>query len=137
MKNIRYEDNKIIDEKKIVNLYDDVGWKAYTDDLESLLLGMKNSLDIISAWHKDELVGLIRVVGDGQTIVYIQDILLLESYQGMGIGSALLNKILEKYKTVRQKILLTDKIEKNINFYEKNSMKDVNDLNCLAFMHIE
>ncbi|WP_430038931.1 GNAT family N-acetyltransferase [Peribacillus simplex] len=41
----------------------------------------------MTAWDDDKLVALIRVVGDGQTIIYIQVILVLENYQDQGIGS--------------------------------------------------
>ncbi|HCW74840.1 MAG TPA: GNAT family N-acetyltransferase, partial [Clostridiaceae bacterium] len=60
------------------------------------------------AWEKEELIGLIRTVGDGHTILYIQDILVLNTHRDKGIGSMLLQEVLEKYKHVRQKVLLTE-----------------------------
>ena len=68
------------------------------------------------------MVGLARVVGDNHTIIYIQDILILESYQNQGIGSKLLRLILKEYEAVRQVILLTEDTEKTISFYQKNGM---------------
>jgi predicted N-acetyltransferase YhbS len=80
---------------------------------------IKNSLCVITAWDNDLLTGLIRVVGDGLTIIYIQDILVLNSYRRKKIGSELIRLIMEKYKTVRQKILLTDEMPDTRLFYEK------------------
>ena len=100
-------------------MYNDVGWSSYTKDIDSLIKSIKNSLKVISVWDKDLLVGLIRVVGDGHSIIYIQDILILQKYQNRGIGKRLIEIILDKYKNVRQKVLLTDKEEKNILFYKK------------------
>lgn len=95
---------------------------------------LNNSLKIWTAWEDSLLIGLARVVGDGCTIIYIQDILVLEAYQGRGLGSQFLEMILEEYQDVRQIILLTDNTEKTISFYEKKGLKQVNKYNCVAFM---
>ncbi|MDM0902013.1 GNAT family N-acetyltransferase [Clostridium perfringens] len=76
-------------------LYESAGWFDYTEDLEKLEEAFKNSLKIISAWHEEKLIGLIRVIGDGLTIIYIQDIVVLPEYQGNGIGRGLINSVLE------------------------------------------
>lgn len=135
-KGIKYCDSKIYDWKKIYDLYENVGWTAYTDEFEALKRGIENSLYIVSAYQGEELIGMIRLVGDGETIIYIQDILVLQDYQGKGIGRKLLKIVFDKYKDVRQKVLLTDAKEKNIKFYKNNGMKDIKDLECLAFMKI-
>ncbi|EOU1920930.1 GNAT family N-acetyltransferase, partial [Clostridium perfringens] len=67
----------IKDIKSISSLYESAGWFDYTEDLGKLEEAFKNSLKIISAWHEEKLIGLIRVVGDGLTIIYIQDIVVL------------------------------------------------------------
>lgn len=80
------------------------------------------------------MVGLARVVGDGYTIIYIQDILILKDYQKRGIGSKILKLILKKYESVRQIILLTDDTEKTVNYYKKNGLVKASDSNAVAFM---
>ena len=95
---------------------------------------MKNSLKIWTAWDEDLLVGLARVVGDSCTIIYIQDILVLNSYQKKGIGSQFLKIILEEYKDIRQIILLTDDTDRSIKFYEKNGFTRVSKYKTVAFM---
>lgn len=100
---INFSTIKDIDIKQLENLYNDVGWVAYTQDLKVLKQAVLQSLDVIAAWDNDKLVGLIRVVGDGLTIMYIQDILILNAYQNKGIGSELLQQMLIKYNNVRQK----------------------------------
>lgn len=91
-------------------------------------------MKIWTAWDDDLLIGLARVVGDGHTIIYIQDILILESYQGNGLGSQFIKMILEEYQDVRQIILLTDNTDKTIQFYEKNGFTQVSKYNAVAFM---
>lgn len=116
---IEYKENSEYDEYKLKLLYDNVKWTSYTNDMPRLVEAIKRSLKVITAWDDDKLVGLIRVVGDGQTIIYIQDILVLKSYQDQGIGSQLMRKILLKYEDVRQKVLLTNDTVGVRAFYEK------------------
>ncbi len=134
MENIVIKEGTIPDIESVLNLYNDVSWSAYTSNPEQLKNAIRNSLKIWTAWDDDLLIGLIRVVGDGYTIIYIQDILVLEAYQRRGLGSQLLKIVLEEYKDVRQIILLTDDSEKTIRFYEKNGLKQVGKYNSVAFM---
>ncbi|PEI83828.1 GNAT family N-acetyltransferase [Bacillus toyonensis] len=117
---ITFNNSKAIKIEQLERLYKDVQWYAYTEDIEVLYQAISQSLEVISAWNGEELVGLIRIVGDGLTIIYIQDILILHAYQNQGIASQLIQQILCKYKTVRQKVLLTEEAPDVRHFYEKN-----------------
>ncbi len=77
-------------EEEILGLYTDAGWVAYTQDPETLRKGYENSLLILAAYDGEELLGIIRAVGDGETVIFIQDILVYKRYQRQGIGTALL-----------------------------------------------
>lgn len=79
---------------------------------------LKNSLYIITAWDNNKLVGLIRIIGDNHTIIYIQDILVLKSHKKKKIGSTLVKKTLSKFSHVRQNVLLTDDNCETRGFYE-------------------
>lgn len=43
----------------------------------------------------DEVVGMGRLVGDGVMYWYLQEIVVLPEYQGNGIGTAIVNKLLK------------------------------------------
>ena len=58
------------DEAEILGLYASVGWTAYTDDPAALRNGFANSLLTLAAYEKAVLAGLIRVVGDGHTVIF-------------------------------------------------------------------
>lgn len=133
MMNITIKQDIIPDLNQLLELYNDVEWSAYTNDPDNLKNAVDNSLKVWTAWDEDRLVGLARVVGDGYTIIYVQDILVMEIYQRYGIGSRLLKLILEEYKTVRQIVLMTDNSEKTINFYEKNGMVNIKEYEGVAF----
>ncbi len=124
----------VYNEKEIYNLYEDMGWTSYTKNKESLFKGIKNSLYIKGAYDSGILVGLIRAVGDANTIIYIQDILVLKSYQRQGIGSNLIKFVLEDYKDVRQICLSTDITKKQKLFYESIGFKNYDDLKINGYM---
>ncbi|UXR70142.1 MULTISPECIES: GNAT family N-acetyltransferase [unclassified Staphylococcus] len=122
---------------KLEALYNDVGWSAYTNDLKVLKQAVLRSLDVITAWDDDKLVGLIRVVGDGQTILYIQDILVLNAYQNKGVATKLLQEMLSKYSNVRQKVLLTEEAPDVRHFYEKNGFDSCDKGSIVAFAKLD
>ncbi|MBR0156431.1 MAG: GNAT family N-acetyltransferase [Clostridia bacterium] len=121
-------------EAEILALYGAVGWVAYTRDPDSLRAGFGNSLLTLAAYEDEKLIGIIRTVGDGATIVYIQDIIVHPEHQGRGVGSALIAEILERFRSVRQIVLLTDDTEKTVSFYRKIGLKPAGDYGCRAFM---
>ena len=82
-------------EEEILNLYQSVGWLNYVNQPEMLKNAYANSLKIFGAYENEKLLGSIRVVGDGHSIVFIQDIVVLPEYQRHGIGTALLKKVLD------------------------------------------
>jgi GNAT superfamily N-acetyltransferase len=130
---INFNHNKNISIEQLEKLYNDVEWYAYTKDLIVLQQAISQSLDVISAWDEEELVGLIRVVGDGLTIIYIQDILVLNAHQNKGIATQLMQQILKKYSHVRQKVLLTEEAPDVRHFYEKNEFQSCDKGSVVAF----
>ncbi len=125
---------KTYKESEILNLYASVGWTAYTDQPETLKAGFGGSLLTLAAYEDDRLLGLIRTVGDGQTIVYIQDLLVLPEYQRRGIGTALMQAVLERFQAVRQIVLSTDNTPKTIAFYESQGFFQLGQIGCCGFM---
>lgn len=121
-------------EKEIVHLYTEVGWTAYINNLSTLRRGFENSLLVLAAYENSELIGIIRVVGDGATIVFVQDILVFPDKQRKGVGSALLQAILDRYKDVRQIELVTDNTPRTIAFYKSMGFSNFSELGCCGFM---
>jgi GNAT superfamily N-acetyltransferase len=130
---IKFKSNKNINREQLERLYNDVEWYAYTQDLEVLQQAIEQSLEVISAWDGEELVGLIRIIGDELTIIYIQDILVLNAYQNQGIATQLMQQVLKKYTNVRQKVLLTEEAPDVRHFYEKNGFQSCDNGSLVAF----
>ncbi|MDF1488953.1 GNAT family N-acetyltransferase [Tessaracoccus caeni] len=112
---------------ELVRLYDSVGWSAYTADPDLLEAAMAVSLRVTTARVDGHLVGLARVVGDGLTIVYLQDILVNPAHHRSGIGRRLLDEVLAPYASVRQKVLLTDTEPAQRAFYEATGFVEAHD----------
>ena len=121
-------------EDEIKRLYTEVGWSAYTENMQTLEQGYKNTLLVLAAYEGDELLGIIRVVGDGFTIVFVQDILVFPEKQRQGVGTALLKAVLEKYPDVRQIELVTDNTPKTVAFYKSLGFYELSEIGCCGFM---
>lgn len=132
--NFELKENVIPCIKDIIDLYNDVGWSNYTNRVVMLQKAYKTSLLVITAWHEDKLLGAIRIVGDGYSIIYIQDIVVLKAYQHMGIGSKLITEAMNKYKDVYQKVLLTDNEPNTKAFYEKMGFVSCDKYGCVSFI---
>lgn len=133
MGNLIFRDGAELKKEDLIRLYNNVGWSSYTQNIDTLKKSIHNSLKVITACDNETLVGLIRVVGDGYSIVYIQDILVLQEYQNNGIGKKLIEIVLNKYKDVRQKVLLTDNKDKTILFYKKVGFLKAEEFVCIVF----
>lgn len=121
-------------EKEILKLYSSVGWTAYTDEPQTLKQGFQNSLLVLAAYEGEELLGIIRVVGDGVTVVFIQDLLVFPEKQRNGVGTALVKAVLERYPVVRQIELTTDQTPETAAFYESLGFSEFEKIGCRGFM---
>lgn len=121
-------------ETEILKLYTEVGWTAYTEDPVTLRNGYEHSLSVLAAYEDGELLGIIRAVGDGYTVVFIQDILVFPDKQRQGAGTALIRAMLEKYRNVRQIQLTTDDTPETVAFYQSMGFAEYSKLGCCGFM---
>ena len=125
---------RVYHEEEILSLYNSVGWSAYTKQPEILKSGFAHSLLTLAAYKNDQLLGIIRTVGDGHTIVLIQDILVFPEHHRKGIGTALVKAILERYAHVRQIQLATDNTPKTVSFYRSLGFREMSEIGCCGFM---
>ncbi|MCL1990403.1 MAG: GNAT family N-acetyltransferase [Defluviitaleaceae bacterium] len=123
---ILYKETKLIHDADLRALYSSVGWVSYTDRITDLSVLLSDCQIVFSAWDESKLVGLIRTVGDGISIQYVQDFLVLPAYQKQGIGTALIQYVMKKSENIRQLVLITDGSDENksvINYYESQGLK--------------
>ncbi|KUP27435.1 GNAT family N-acetyltransferase [Kocuria rhizophila] len=128
-----------LDLSSLIGLYDAVGWSSYTRHPEDFGPMIRNAWLVISAWDAGELVGLVRVVGDGVTVAYIQDLLVHPAHQRQGTGRALLTEVLAETSHIRQVYITTDDPLWNrhvVKLYRSLGFRPTPDLGCttLAIM---
>ncbi|MCY7016811.1 GNAT family N-acetyltransferase [Streptococcus sanguinis] len=132
---IHYKTNPQLDFAAVLDLYDSVSWSNYTNRPQQLEQAFHQSLFVMAAYDDEELVGLIRAVGDGLTIVFIQDLLVYPHYQRQGIGRSLLQEPLERFKDVYQIQLATEQSDKNLAFYQELGFRRQEDFDCTGMIY--
>lgn len=123
-----YSPDDVPSRGELVALYDSVGWTTYTRDPERLAAAVGASLRVVPARADGVLVGLARAVGDGLTIVYVQEILVAPLHQRAGVGRGLVTRLLEPFSDARQKVLLTDAEPGRRAFYESLGFTEIRDM---------
>ena len=113
--------------EELVELYTAVGWASYADDPEVLEEAIRNSTRVVTARYGDQLLGLARVISDGASIAYLQDVLVRPELQREGVGRTLVLAALEPFAHVRQKVLLTDDEPRQRAFYESLGYAEIRD----------
>ena len=121
---------------EIMGLYEAAGWTNYTDHPEMLEKAYRNSLLILGAYIDDQLIGILRAVGDGESVLLIQDILVEPSYRRKGIGSELVREVFRRFPAVYQIQLVTDSMPETIAFYESLGFTPFEKMGCCGFMKI-
>jgi ribosomal protein S18 acetylase RimI-like enzyme len=118
-----------VSRESLRDLYDSVGWTAYTAEDRGLDLpgAVKASTYAVTAWRDENLVGLARGLSDDVSVFFLQDILVRPEFQGRGIGRRLLQNCLERFGHVRTRILLTDDDERQQRFYESMGFRNLRD----------
>lgn len=127
---------EIVKLEDVFYLYQAVGWTNYTNQPQILEQALSHSLAIYLALDGDTVVGLIRLVGDGFSSVFVQDLIVLPSYQRQGIGSALMKQALEDFKEVYQVQLATEQTEKNVGFYRSMGFETLSTYDCTGMIWV-
>ena len=121
----------------VLHLYQAVGWTNYTNQPQMLEQALTHSLAIYLAHDGEEIVGLVRLVGDGFSSVFVQDLIVLPSYQRQGIGSNLMKQALADYKDAYQIQLATEQTEKNLGFYRSLGFETLSTYDCTGMIWVD
>ncbi len=95
---IRYDDGAIISLASVKSLWDKIPW-ARGRDLDTIAVALLNSQRIVHAWDGDRLVGTARVLTDGAYYATLWDVIVDPNYQGQGIGTSLVDRAIEPYRS--------------------------------------
>lgn len=112
---------------ELASLYAAVGWATYAADPETLHRAMRGSSRVATARRDGQLIGLARVISDGATIAYLQDVVVRPAQQRRGLGKRLVEEAFAPFERVRQKVLLTDDEPGQRAFYESLGFAETRD----------
>ena len=127
---------ELVNINDVLHLYQAVGWTNYTHQPQMLEQALSHSLAIYLALDGDTVVGLIRLVGDGFSSVFVQDLIVLPSYQRQGIGGSLMKEALEDFKETYQVQLATEQTEKNVGFYRSMGFETLSTYDCTGMIWV-
>jgi len=112
------------DKQEYFNLFITTGWnQQYQASPEQVEQANRNSWLTVSAYDEEKLVGFGRVVTDFVLHAMIFDMIILPAYQGQGIGTIVLERLVKKCKDhgIRDIQLFCAKGKRG--FYEKNGFE--------------
>lgn len=119
----------------VVAVYENVGWVAYLQDKDRLFSAFENSLYLLGAFDNEQMIGFARVVGDGEHVILVQDLIVISEWQNRGIGSCLFDKVKDRFQAVRMFMVVTDIENKRNNvFYQKFGMKKLNQYGMVGYV---
>lgn len=95
------------DTEALQNLYHSVGWSS-SEPIELLHKAVAQSGWVATAWDGERLVGLARVLTDGVSVVYFQDLLVHPAYHHQGVGKQLLDLYEAAFGQFRCQVVLTE-----------------------------
>ena len=90
-----YKYNEKVSAKALADLRESVGWSRMEKEYGSPSI---SSYYHIAVYEDDELIGYIDSISNGVTDAYIQDLMVRPDHQGKGIGTELMNKMIEYLK---------------------------------------
>lgn len=113
---MRYIANEFVPSELLASLRESVGWNRMEKELSDPKL---SSLYHIAAYKEDKLVGYIDCISNGVTDAYIQDLMVHPEYQGQGVGSELMNRMIDYLKANKVYMISVVFDESLKPFYER------------------
>ncbi len=95
---IRYSDRD-----QIIQLYKEAGWWKPENDRQPEFVDKiaENSYCFVGAFCGQRMIGMGRVLSDGVSDAYIQDVTVLREYRGRGIGGKIIEQLILKLRADR------------------------------------
>ena len=95
MIDVEYEAVNAAPADEIVELYQSAGWWQESPEARAVIPAMiRGSLCfMIARTLEGRIIGMARVISDGHSDAYIQDVVVLKAYRGQGIGRELVQRL--------------------------------------------
>lgn len=113
---IQLSERRDIEIEQIMPIYELNDWSS-AQKPELLYRALLNSHYLVSAWQKDQLVGIGNAISDGSLVVYYPHLLVHPAYQGQEIGKRIVEMLKKRYAGFHMHMLVADQAA--IKFYKK------------------
>lgn len=101
---VNYSFDREIEPEQLQNLLRQTGW-ANRRSIEGIQQMLDGTPLTLGAWEGGRLVGFVRVITDGIYRALIDDVVVEESKRGTGIGSELMQRVVERLAEVEEVFL--------------------------------
>lgn len=121
---IVFKETKDISPVSLQELFRNEQWNDFFD-LDEVELHLETALHIVSAWHENQLVGYARLEGN-RLSVEITDVLVKTGYQGRGIGTELVSRLVTKIREVDPYFIQVTPIsDREVHLYGKFGFTEI------------
>jgi ribosomal protein S18 acetylase RimI-like enzyme len=116
---IKFRDQKHdVDLQQLQALFDAHAFWAKGRSITDLQIMLEHSEPTISMWDESKLIGFARATSDGIYRAMIWDVVIDETYRGLGLGRKLVDTLIHHPKLARvERVYLTTSHQQN--FYER------------------
>jgi len=85
-------------EDEIVTLYKAGGWwkQSYDKSMINLMISGSFKFAVVIDTETEKTIGMGRVISDGVSDAYIQDVIILPEYRGKGFGTKLVDYLIKQ-----------------------------------------
>ena len=89
--------NAGLEKAACIELFGSTGWnRVYGLTEAEYFEAMRQSWHVVGAYDGEQLVGLGRIISDGQLYALIVDVIVLPQYRGIGVGTTIMEHLLER-----------------------------------------
>ena len=96
--NLEFKENTTVPVSQVADLRQSVGWNRMESSYSDPRMATYFRL---ACYDGEKLVGYVDTVSNNVTDAYIQDLMVRPDYQGRGIGTELMNRVIAKLKADR------------------------------------
>jgi len=122
---IEYRESKEVPVQQLHALFRREQWADHLE-LDEVEFYLEVALHVVTAWRGDEIIGFARLEGDGRISVEISDVLVRSDFQGQGIGTELVRRLVEHIRQLDPYYIQVEPTgDREVHLYEKFGFREM------------